>query len=276
MRDSLRDHPVAAAPARWLPNLVATLLATVVLLGATGAARAGLLEDDEARKAILDLRTRVTQNDDAAKKREADLLAQIQQLTDQVQKGLLDLNNQNEQLRAEIARLRGQNEQLARDLSETQRKQKDLVQGVDDRLKKVEPQKVTQDGKEFNVDPEEKASFDDAMSTLRGGDFDKAASAFSAFLRRWPASGYVDSARFWLGNSLYGKRDYKTAITTFRTFIAGAPDHPRAPEALLAVANCQAEMKDVKGARKTLGEVSATYPKSEAAQAARERLATLK
>ena len=56
-----------------------------------------------------------------------------------------------------------------------------------------------------------------------------------------PGSGYADSARFWLGNALYGKRDYKEAITAFRTMANSAPDHPRAPEALLAIANCQVE-----------------------------------
>ena len=62
----------------------------------------------------------------------------------------------------------------------------------------------------------------------------------------------------------------------FRTLVANAPTHPRAPEALLAVANCQIEMKDVKTARKTLDELQKTYPASEAAAAGKERLATLK
>ena len=54
------------------------------------------------------------------------------------------------------------------------------------------------------------------------------------------------------------------------------PDHPKAPEALLAVANCQAELKDTKGARKTIGELVQQYPKSEAAAVGRERLASLR
>ena len=47
--------------------------------------------------------------------------------------------------------------------------------------------------------------------------------------------------------------------------MTGAPDHPRAPEALLAMANCQAEMKDTSGARGTLDDLVKAYPKSEAA-----------
>jgi tol-pal system protein YbgF len=111
---------------------------------------------------------------------------------------------------------------------------------------------------------------------LRAGDFDKAATQFSGFLRRYPGSGFADNARFWLGNALYGKREYKEAIVAFRNMVNNAPDHPRAPEAMLAIANCQLEAKDSKAARVTIGELIKTYPKSEAAQAARERLAALK
>ena len=98
----------------------------------------------------------------------------------------------------------------------------------------------------------------------------------SALLRRYPASGYAEAARFWAANALYGKRDYKEAVAAFRAFVAASPRHPRAPEALLALANSQAEMKDRPGARRTLDELVKTHPQSEAAQAARERLSALK
>jgi len=115
-----------------------------------------------------------------------------------------------------------------------------------------------------------------AMAAIRGGDFDKAVALFGSFQRRFPASGYTDSVRFWHGNALYGQRQHKEAIAAFRAFVTGAPDHPRAPEALLALANSQAEMKDVRGARRTLEELVKSYPQSEAAAAGKQRLASLK
>jgi len=96
------------------------------------------------------------------------------------------------------------------------------------------------------------------------------------FLRRWPTSGYADAVRFWQGNALYGQRSYKEAINVFRAFITQSPNNPHAPEALLAIANSQAEMKDSRSARKTLEELQRNYPKSEAAAAAKDRLAALK
>ena len=260
---------------RWTRGLL-------VAWACTGAAQAQLFPDNEARKAIVEVRGTVERHEkqlsDAAAAQasmaavQKELLEQITQL----KRSLLDLNNQIEQLRAELARQRGNDEQLAREVAELQRRQKDIAQGVDERIRKLEPQKVSVDGKEFLADTEEKRQYDEAFAQLRGGDFAAASAALMAFLRRWPESGYADSARFWLGNAQYGNREIKEASATFRAFLASAPQHARVPEALLALANCQAESKDTKGARATLGELLKKYPQSEAAQAGKERLAALK
>jgi len=239
-------------------------------------ARAALFEDDEARKAILELRNKLQQSEEAQRQRFEQLSSQIQTQLKPVSGSMLDLNNQIDALRGELAKLRGQNEQLARDLSETQRKLNDQTASLDTRLKPLEPQKVSLDGREFQVGPDERSQYDAAMGLVRRGDFDEAAAAFAGFLKRFPASGYNDSVRFWLGNAQYGKRDYKDAIATFKAFISGNPQHPRAPEALLALANCQIELKDSKTARRSLQDLIKAYPGTEAAQAGKERLASLK
>lgn len=246
----------------WAAALAAALLMAVL------PARAALFEDDEARKAILDLRAKLTAAEEQQRR--------ATESNEQLRRSLLDLNAQIETLRAEMAKLRGQQEQLAQAVSEVQRGQKDIAQGVDERMRKLEPQKVSVDGKEFLADAEEKRQYDDTIAVLRSGDFAAASVALANFVRRYPNSGYADSARFWLGNALYGKRDYKEAIASFRAFLTAAPTHPRAPEALLALANTQAETKDTKAARASLNELIKQYPASEAAQAGRDRLASLK
>lgn len=239
-------------------------------------AQAGLFEDDEARKAIIELRAKVQANEDAAKQRADQLNTLIQEQLQPLRRSMLDLNGQIDALRAEVARLRGANEQLARDLSETQRKLTDQSQAVEARLKPLEPQKVSLDGREFQVAPDERSQYEAAIGLVRRGEFADAVGALNGFLRRFPASGYTDSVRFWLGNAQYGKRDYRDAIATFRAFVSGNADHPRAPEALLALANCQIELKDNKAARRSLDDLIKAYPGTEAAQAAKERLAALR
>jgi tol-pal system protein YbgF len=240
------------------------------------AAHAGIFDDDEARRAILDLRQKLEQSNDQARARQTEQMNALTDQVNQLKRSLLDLNNQLEQLRGDNAKLRGQNEQLARDVSDIQRIQKDLQSGVDDRIRKIEPQKVSVDGKDFTADPDEKRQYDEAMELLRKSDFAGTAAALGAFHKRYPASGYNESVLFWLGNAQYGSRQYKEAIGSFRSLVSTAPDNPKTPEAMLAIANCQAELKDSKAARSTLGELIKTYPKSEAAQAGRERLASIK
>jgi tol-pal system protein YbgF len=257
---------------------LATVAGTLALAAAlfAPAAQAGIFDDDEARKAILDLRQKLEQSNEAQRVRQAELNSQVSDTLAQLRRSLLDLNSQIELLRADVAQMRGQNEQLTRDVAELQRKQKDVQTGIDERIRKLEPIKVSLDEKEFLADPEEKRQYEEAIGQIRKGDFASASSALSAFLRRYPASGFADSALFWLGNAQYGKREYKEAIVSFRNLVSARPDHPKAPEALLAIANCQIELKDSKSARKTIGDLVQAYPKSEAAQAGRERLASLK
>jgi tol-pal system protein YbgF len=234
-----------------------TLLAFALGLSLNGGAYAGLFEDDEARRAILDLRQKVDKQNES-----------LQQL----QRALLEQQNQFEAMRAELANLRGEKEQLTQDL----KRQQDSAKSVSERLRKFEPSKVTLDGVEFMAEPAETKAYEDALAVFRQGDFATAANVFSDFNRRYPRSGYGVAALFWLGNAQYANRDYKEAIKNFSALLARAPDHARAPESLLSVANCQLELKDTKAARKTLTDVVKSYPQTEAATAATERLAKLK
>lgn len=235
-----------------------------------------LFDDDEARKAIIELRQKVEANRQSA---EAAITRSADEARDNsttTRRSLLDLANQIEQLRVELAKLRGQNEQLARDVSELQRQQKDVQLGLDERLRKVEPLHVALDGQEFTATPAEKREFDAAMEMLRRSEFEPAAQAYTAFLRRYSEGGYTAAALYWLGNAQYANRAYKDAIETHRRLVTQFPAHPRTPEAMLAMANSQVELKDSKAARRTLEDLVKAHPKSEAADAARERLKRLR
>lgn len=251
-------------------SLLAAALAASSLFA--GTANAALFEDDEARRAILDLRQRV----EATRQAQAEELRRAGEENAALRRSLLELQNQIETLRSELARLRGSDESLARELSDVQRRQKDMATAVEDRLRKFEPVQVQVDGREFSADPNEQREFEAALGTFRRGDFVAAQAAFAEFARKYPTSGYRATALFWLGNAQYANRDYRGAIANFRALLQQAPDHPRAPEAVLSIANCQIELKDNASARKTLDDLVKAYPQSEAAVAAKERLARLR
>ena len=245
---------------------------TALMLGIWVVNAHALFDDDEARKAILDLRQKVDQQ----QQRNVDELRKANEDNAQLRRSILDLANQLEVLRTEIAKMRGQDEQFARDVAEVQRRQKDITQGVDERLRKFEPSKVSVDGKEFAASPAEIRDFESSLATLRRGEFAPAQTVFLDFIRRYPESGYLPSAIFWLGNAQYALKSYREAIVNFKSVVATAPDHMRSPEAALSIANCQIELKDTKSARKTLEDLIKVYPQSEAASVARDRLSKLK
>ena len=249
------------------PVLLAALVAALVAALTPALASAGLFDDDEARKAILDVRTKIEAVNarlDSTLERKAD------------KNTALELANDNEQLRADIAKLRGQIEVLANDVANTQRRQQDFYVDLDNRLRKIEPKRVTVDGKDAVVEVNEQRSFDNAMSLFKDGDYKNAGTAFGSFMTTYPQSAYAGSALYWLGNSYYAQRDCKNTIVAMQQLSKTFPDHPKAPDAMLNTAVCYGELKDKQASKKALESLIARYPDSEAAQAAKNRLATQK
>jgi tol-pal system protein YbgF len=243
----------------WLRGAAAACVAASALVA--GPAHAGMFDDDQARQAILDLRSKT------------DNLAS--QLT-AAQRALLDQTGQLAQLNQQIATLRGQNEDLTNQVSTLQKQQKDYYGDLDTRLKKLEPQQETIDGVQGSVQPGETDAFNQASQQFRNGDFKGAAASFRDFIAKYPQSPYQPTAQYWLGNALYALRDYKGSTEVWQNIVKTYPQHPRAPEALLAIANNQLELGQKALARKTLQTIVSQYAGSDVAQSAQSKLAQIK
>lgn len=246
-----------------------TLIAASLLLPLT--ASAGLFDDDEARKAILDLRAKIE-----ALSKQIDTKIDEASQTKADKSAVLDLVNQNEQLRQEIAKLRGQFEVLANDLSNAQRRQQDFYVDLDNRLRQLEPKKIMLEGKEATVESKEQHTYDAALSLFKNADYKNAASALTAFITSYPQSPYQPLAAYWLGNSYYAQHDCKNAVPVLQAMAKNFVDHAKAPDALLTVAACHIDAKEKVAAKKTLEIVIKQYPDTDAAQAAKARMKELK
>ncbi|MES2317729.1 MAG: tol-pal system protein YbgF [Pseudomonadota bacterium] len=229
--------------------------------------QAGILDDNEARKAILDLRAKI-------ETLSRDVNARIDTKADK--SALLEMVNQNEQTMAEIAKLRGQLEVLSNEITTIQKRQKDFYADLDARIRKLEPRQVTIDGQEAAVAPDELTSYEAAMAAFKAQDYKASAAALGEFVRRYPASSYAPNAQYWLGGSYLAQRDCKKAIPALQVVGANYPDSAKAPDALLNIGTCHADLKDKKSATKVLKDLIAKYPDSEAARAAKNLLPGLK
>lgn len=270
------------------PSRSVLVLAVGLLSGAWS--HAALFSDDDARRAILELRQRV----DAAQAAQTTLNGQTQNALkelgsvqqegqEQLRRSLLELQSQIDALKSDLAQVRGGLEQLQREVSDLQRQNRDAAAQqkewqvrLEERLRRLEPTLAKLEGREFMVDPVEQRDYDAAMAVLRKGDFVEAQRVLSLFLTRYPQSGYLPDVLFWLGNATYANKAYKESLAAFRQLQTVAPNSVRMPEVLLALSNVQIELKDNKSARALLQELLAKYPQSEAAQLARDRLTRLK
>jgi len=260
------------------PQLALAALMLAALAMPFVPARAALFGDDEARKAILDLRDSVAALDRQQRERFDALTKRVEDLENRVtalQHGQSEIANQHDSSMVEISKLRGITEQLANDLATTQKRERELYADLDQRLHRLEPSTITFDGRSGTVDREEQAAYDAAMSQFRARDFRSSINSLSGFVTRFPQSVYAPAAQFWLGSSYYAIKDYPAAVAAQRSLMERYPDSPRIPEALLNIAASQVELNDRKSARATLTRIANDYPNSEAAKLARERLVAL-
>src|SRR5690348_5554303 len=129
---SRRGRRTAAPTSSTKVSKAAFAAGALVALAAALPARAGLFDDDEARRRIDALRTELAQQ---GKDNEA-RIARLEELIRNI--GVVELVRQLEQMNAEIASLRGQLEVLANENQQIQKRQRDFYLDLDSRLKRLE------------------------------------------------------------------------------------------------------------------------------------------
>ena len=213
-----------------------------------------ILSDDEARRAILELRKSVSAS----------------------QAAILDLQNQLDKHKSENAQLRGQIESLQKQSDDLSNNQKSFYQDLDARISRLEPQNVEVEGVTGIVQAGEKSSYDEALKSFQAGQIKNADSEFTSFIRKYPSSPYLPLALYWSGNTKYALKDYKAAITQLQGLISRYPGHQRVPAATLTMANANLESGKKAIAKKLLTDLISKYPDSDAAKEAKPILAGIK
>jgi tol-pal system protein YbgF len=107
-----------------------------------------------------------------------------------------------------------------------------------------------------------------ALRLLHDRHFDEAVNVLSAFLAENPTHTLASSARYWLGEARYAKRDYAQALAEFESLLERFPNSDKAPDALLKVAMCFRHLGAEDKAQTYFRRLRATYPNSQAASIA--------
>lgn len=129
---------------------------------------------------------------------------------------------------------------------------------------------------QLTVDSPDRVRYDRLLALFREGDLEGARQGFAGFLDEFPNSNFAPNARFWLGESYYGKKDFQKAIDAYDKVEVDYPSSEKVPAAILKKGYAYLAMKDKKRASSAFKQVVTLYPKSVEAGKASDKLVQLK
>ncbi|MBI4205988.1 MAG: tol-pal system protein YbgF [Betaproteobacteria bacterium] len=262
----------------------------MVSFAAAAPVHAGLFDDEVARKQIVEHQKRI----DGLKQQQEEIAERIARVEEALKnQPVISLASQIEALREDLRQMRGQIEVVGHNIDMAAKRQRDMYVDLDTRLRRLEqpggggaspPAAPAAPGSgaapaptvSASASPDEGRAYEAAQEQRRSGNYPAAITAFQGFIAQYPKSTLAPRAQYWIGDSYYNLRDFKSAIANQQKLVNAYPDSSSVPDALLNIASSQAELGDSAAARKTMDGLVARDPASEAAEKAKRRLTTLR
>lgn len=101
-----------------------------------------------------------------------------------------------------------------------------------------------------------------AFGLLREGAYDRAASAFEAFVKQHPKHELAGNAQYWLGETHYVQGDYERAAVVFLEGYRGYPKSPKAPDNLLKLGLTMSQLDKAREACAAFTRIGSEYPQA--------------
>jgi tol-pal system protein YbgF len=125
-------------------------------------------------------------------------------------------------------------------------------------------------GEESGGDP--RAMFDAGVNQFNRGSLTSARQAFESFLQAYPTQDLAPDAHYYLADILYQQNRLQEALDAFNQIPQLFPTAGKVPDALYRMGTIQNELGNTSEARATLERVVNTYPDSDAATLAADKL----
>ena len=263
-------------------------LCLLILLCAQAApAVAGLFADEDARKQVQQLETKLAKQKEQIDKqnelivKQNELIAKQDETSKQQTRSMLDLQTQIDTLSAELRKLRGQNEEFTHNLQDAEKRQKDFYVDLDGRLRRFEAvdEAVAANvaGKVKSDDPaSENRAYEAAYAFYKAEKYQNAVSAFRDFTKHFPQSVHSANVYYLMGNANFVLKDFQNSLASYQELVSQYDTHPKIQDVWLNIADCQIELQDTAAAKKTLKQIMLKYPDTDTASKAKKRLAALK
>lgn len=122
----------------------------------------------------------------------------------------------------------------------------------------------------------ENQAYDAAVQlVLRDKQYDKAITAFQAFISQYPKSVYRPNAHYWLGQLLFNQKRKDEALQQFAAVVKDYPKSPKRADAMLKLGVIAQEKGDTAAAKTLFQQIVKSYPTSSSAKMAKSRLDSL-
>jgi tol-pal system protein YbgF len=223
---------------------------------------------------------------------------------------VMEMIQQVDQISEDISLLRGEIEVQGHDINEIKKRQRELYQDIDRRLRDIESRAVSQAPAVQMTTPQvaappqpaiepsgttaetpslpagtaaasapvsapqagEKEAYQAAFDTLKEGRYKEAKAEFTAFLDKYPNSGFAGNAQYWLGEAHYVTRSFEQGIVEFKKVLNSYPGSNKVPDAMLKLGYTYYELKQYPQAKTVLQELRTRFPNETAARLGTKRL----
>ncbi len=120
--------------------------------------------------------------------------------------------------------------------------------------------------------PAPRELYSQAYADYARGNYDLAMQGFAEYLRAYPGTDFSDNAQYWIGECLYGKKQYPEAVDAWNTLLKDHPASDKLPDARVKKGMALERLGRRSQALVEYRYVVDRYPTSQAARIARERL----
>ncbi len=254
-----------------------SVIATALVVA--GCATKGAVQQVQTELVVL--RTQMARQD-SARAAELGRIIALQQRT------LDSLESTRESVRQARTELRGDHLDIQASLvtiqeltGQSQRRLSELRRQIDDRLERMASDTLVTSIPDSGVSvptpltPTPDQLFQASLQELRRGSLGTARAGFHEYLRSYPTHGQVPDALYYLGET-FSVDAADSAMAYWREVVERFPNTARAPTALYKTGLSAEQQGDRAAARAAYQRVIQQYPRSDEADLARNRLASLR
>jgi tol-pal system protein YbgF len=120
--------------------------------------------------------------------------------------------------------------------------------------------------------PAPRELYTQAYADFARGNYDLAIAGFTEYIKAYPATDFTDNAQYWIGECLYGKKQFAEAIEAWNTLFRDYPSSDKLPDARVKKGMALEKLGRRSQALVEYRYVVDRFPNTQAARIARERL----